>query len=437
MPMISAPSLMAAAAVAMVVLFSEPLQAQQSVAVDRVIAVVNNQVVTEVELRNRMRQIVAQLERQGIQLPPEDVLERQILERLILERAQIQLANETGLRVDEATLERAIARIAENNDLSEAELRAALDQDGIPWTRFRDEIRTEILLSRLREREVDSRVTVTDAEVDMFLANNPDAFSGREFLLAHILIRAPESPTQQDVDRINARAQEAVRRLQAGEDFGQVAAALSDAPDALEGGSIGWRTQDRLPGLFAEAVRTLQAGQVSPVMRSAAGLHIVKLVAARGGELAGAEQVEQTRARHILLRTSEVLSDGEAQSRLLALRERVVHGEDFAELARVHSVDLSGAKGGDLGWLYPGDTVPQFERAMDALAPGEVSEPVRSPFGWHLIQVMERRAEDVSDERRRNVARGALRQRKADEAYEEWLREMRDSTYVEFRLERE
>lgn len=410
--------------------------AQRSIEVDRVLAVVGSEVITAVELRDRVASTIRQLDRQGIQLPPMEVLERQLLERMVLERAQIQLAEETALRVDEATLERAIQRIAENNNLTDAQLRDALSRDGISWEQFRNEIRTEILLTRLREREVDSQVVVTDAEIDNFITNNPDAFSGQEMLVAHVLIRVPEATSQAEQARYVARAEEVIRRHAAGEDFSQLAAEFSDAPDAVDGGVIGWRGLDRLPALFADAVRNLQPGQVSPVMRSAAGYHVVKLAGMRGGELGGADELEQTRARHILIRTSEVLSDTEAEARLIGLRERMVRGnERFEDLAKVHSDDLSGARGGDLGWIYPGDTVPEFERAMDALEAGEISEPIRSPFGWHLIQVLERRVQDVSDERIRNATRNALRERKADEAFENWLRELLDSTYVEYRIE--
>lgn len=405
--------------------------------VDRIVAVVNDEVITALQLRERVDEAVRQLQRQGTPLPAQDVLQRQILERLIIERAQLQLANETSLRVDEATLERAISRIAENNRLAPDQLREALAKDGIGWDRFRNEIRTEILLTRLREREVDSRVVVTDAEVDNFLANNPDALSGEEFHLAHILLRAPEGATPEQITRLQARAAAVVDRLKAGEDFGQLAASYSDAPDALKGGDLGWRPVDRLPALFADALRKLQPGEVSPVMRSAAGLHIVKLLERRGGAAAGPEEMEQTHARHILIKTSAVVTDAEAQRRLQALRERVVNGTDFGELAKANSADLTAAKGGDLGWLSPGDTVPEFERAMNALKPGEVSEPIHSPFGWHLIQVLERRTQDVTEERKRNAARAALRERKAGEAYEDWLRQLRDRTYVEYRLDRE
>ena len=411
--------------------------APRAVEVDRIVAVVNSEVITALQLRARIEQAKRQLARQGVELPPDNVLERQLLERLIVERAQVQLAQETSLRVDDATLERAIERIAGNNKLSVEQLREALEKDGVAWNRFRDEIRTEILLTRLREREVDSRVVVTDAEIDNFIANNPDAFSGQEFSVAHILLRTPEGATPQQIEAVARRAEQVMTRLRSGEDFARVAAEVSDAPDGLSGGALGWRPLDRLPGLFADAVRRMQPGETSPILRSAAGLHIVRLVERRGGGDAAVQQLEQTRARHILIKTSEVLSDTDAETRLLAIRERVVNGADFGDLAKASSADLSAAKGGDLGWLNPGDTVPEFERAMNALQAGEVSPPVRSPFGWHLIQVMERRVQDVTDERKRSAARQALRERKAEQAYEDWVRQLRDSTYVDYRLERE
>lgn len=428
---------LAAATLSCLVLATPLHAAGRSLAVDRIVAVVNSEVITALQLRDRVQQATRQLERQGGQLPPADVLERQLLERLIVERAQLQLARETSLRVDDTMLDRAIARIAENNRLSIAQLRAALEKDGVSWSRFRDEIRTEIVLTRLREREVDNKVVVTDAEIDNFLTNNPDAFSGIEFQLAHILLRAPEGASPDQIARLRERAEKVMARLRSGEDFARVAAETSDAPDGISGGNIGWRERDRLPTLYADAARELQVGQLSPILRSASGLHIVKLVDKRGGAAAGPQRLEQTRARHILIKTSEVLSDTEAEARLLALRERVVNGADFGELAKANSADLSAAKGGDLGWVNPGDTVPEFERAMNALKPGEVSPAVRSPFGWHLIQVMERRQQDVTEERKRNAARAILRDRKAEAAYDDWLRQLRDSTYVDYRLERE
>lgn len=411
---------------------NQPVQVQSA---DRIVAVVNSEAITSLELRDRVDAAVRQLQRQGTPLPPRDVLEKQMLERLILERAQLQLAKESSLRVDDAMLERALGRIAENNKLTMAEFRAALEKDGVAWNTFRENIRNEILLTRLREREVESRVVVTDAEVDNFLANNPEALSTEEYNLAHILIRAPEGASPEQIARLRAKADDILAKLKNGEDFSRLAAAYSDAPDGTKGGVIGWRGVNRLPALYADVARSLKPGEVSPVLRSAAGLHIVKVLDKRGGGGDGVQQVQQTHARHILIKTSEVVTDAEAERRLMALRERLVNGADFAELAKVHSADLSAAKGGDLGWLNAGDTVPEFERAMNALAPGEISMPVQSPFGWHLIQVIERRTQDVTAERKRTAARAALKERRVDEAFDDWLRQLRDRTYVEYRLD--
>lgn len=409
----------------------EPLE------VDRIVAVVNSDVITRSELRQRVDQVTRQLTRQGTPLPPTDVLERQVLERQIIERLQSQYANETSLKVDDATLERAIGRIADSNRLSMTDFRKALAKDGITWEQFREEVRKEILVTRLREREVDSRIVISDAELNNFLANSDAALAKTEYNLAHILLSTPEGASPEQLARVKAKAEEVAARVARGEPFDKLAAGYSDAPDALSGGNLGWRSTERLPSLFSEAVGKLQPGEVAPVLRSAAGFHIVKLLDRRGGaQSAAPARVEQTHARHILIKTSEVLSDTEAKRRLTDLRERVVQGgASFADLARQYSADLSASKGGDLGWIYPGDTVPEFENAMNALKPGEISQPVQSPFGWHLIQVEDRRVQDVSDERKRAAARNALRERKSDEAYQDWLRQLRDRAYVEYRLE--
>ncbi len=407
-------------------------RAPRVIEADRIIAVVNDEVITLNELTARMATVERQLRQQGTQMPPRDVLEKHILERMILDRVQHQLARETGLRIDDAQLDQTIARIAESNRMGVAQLRASLERDGITWTKFREDIRGEIVVGRLREREVDSKIVVSEGEIDNFLATA--GMAGREeFNLAHILLRVPEQARPEQLARLQARAEEIISQLRRGADFAQMAASYSDAPDGLSGGAMGWRSIERLPTLFAEAVPKLKPGEVSEVLRSPAGYHIVKLLDRRGGALK-AQPVEQTRARHILIKTSELVSEAEARRRLVALKERLNHGADFAELARLHSNDLSAAKGGDLGWLSPGDTVPEFERAMNSLKPGEVGEPVQSPFGWHLIQVMERRM-DISQERVRQSARQTIRDRKADEAYQDWLRQIRDRAYVEYRVE--
>lgn len=406
--------------------------AARAIEADRIVAVVNDEAITLNELRLHMARVERQLRQQGTQMPPRDVLEKHILERMIVDRVQMQLARETGLRVEDSQLDQALARIAESNRMDLAQLRNSLAQDGIAWTKFREDIRAEMTIVRLREREVDSRIVVSDGEIDNFI-ESAGAMGNEEYNLAHILLRVPEQAKPEQLAGLQARAEDIVAQLRKGANFSQLAAANSDAPDGLSGGLMGWRSRERLPSLFAEEVVKLKPGEISSVLRSPAGFHILKLLDRRGGSIE-AQPVEQTHARHILIKTSELVSESEARRRLVDLKERVTHGTDFAELARLHSNDLSASRGGDLGWLNPGDTVPEFEQAMNRLKPGEVSEPVQSPFGWHLIQVLARRT-DVSTERVRQNARQILRERKADEAYQDWLRQMRDRAYVEYRLE--
>jgi peptidyl-prolyl cis-trans isomerase SurA len=408
--------------------------AQRAALVDRIVAVVNKEVITATELAERLAQAERQLRRQGIPLPERAAFERQILEHLILEKAQLQLAAETGLRVDELQLDRAVQRIVEANKTTLAEFRKTLEADGVSFERFRADVRKQILLTRLREREVDDRVQVSDGEIDIFLeANRAATQTAVEYNVAHILVRIPEQASPERIEQARARAEQARVEAAGGADFGRLAATLSDAGDALQGGALGWRTPGRLPELFAEALQGMKPGEVSPLLRSPAGFHLLKLLDRRGRGDAAA--VTQTRVRHILIKTSELVSEGEARRRIEGLRQRIVAGADFAELARLNSEDGSAARGGDLGWILPGDTVPEFERAMMALKPGELSEPVRTPFGYHLLQVTERRTADVGAERQRLQARQVLRERKADDAYQEWLRQLRDRTYVELKLE--
>ena len=407
----------------------------EAVQVDRIVAVVNNDVITLYELQARVAQSVAQLRSRNITLPPREDLERQVLERMIQEKVQLQYAEESQLRIDDRMLDSSMARIAESNKMDVTQLRSAIERDGMSWARFRDDIRREILLSRLRDREVESRVVVTEGEIDSFIANPERKSDGEEeYNLSHILLRAPEGATPEQLLRLRARAEAALEQLKKGEEFANVAASYSDAQDAMSGGSLGWRALDRLPTLFSDVVSKFKPGQISEILRSPAGYHIVKLIARRGGAQGNDSRISQTHARHILIKTSEVINDAEARRRLVALKERLDNGADFAELARTTSQDMSASKGGDLGWLYPGDTVPEFERVMDALAPGKVSDPVQSPFGWHLIQVVERRVQDASNERQRAAARAALRERKAEEVYQDWVRQVRDRAYVEIRL---
>jgi len=422
------------AACLLLLLAALPAAARDALLVDRVVAVVNKDVITLTELAQGTERAAAELRRQRIAAPERAVLERQVLQRLVLDKAQLQLAESTGMRVDELQLDRAVQRIAQNNGLALAEFRRALERDGVDFERFRAELRQQILLSRLREREVDDRVQVSETEIDAYLEEYKASLaSAVEYDVAHILVRVPEQARPEQVEQARARAARVREQARAGADFARLAASDSDAGDALQGGALGWRAPGRLPELFAEALRDMQPGAVSELLRSPAGFHLVKLLGRRGA--GDAAPVTQTRARHILVKSNEIVSEEDARRRLQALRERIVAGADFAEMARLNSEDGTAARGGALGWVYPGDTVPEFERAMNALAPGELSQPVRTPFGFHLIEVQERRAADVSAERQRQLARQALRERKADEAYQDWLRQLRDRTYVELRLE--
>ncbi len=405
----------------------EPLEA------DSIVAVVADEVITAYELRNRLASALKQLQKQGTPLPPQDVLERQMLERLIMDRVQLQYAKESGLKIDDLQLDQAIGRISANNKLTPQQFRQALEKDGITYAKFREEIRSEMTMARLREREVDSKLVISDGEIDNYIANQAATGSNEEYQLAHILLRAPESASPEQLQKLRLRGEQALKRARAGENFAELAAAFSDSPEALQGGDIGWRSLDRMPGLYADAARKLGVGEVSDLLRSSAGFHVVKLLGKRGGSAAAS--IQQTHARHILIRVNEVVSEAEARRKLENVRERIANGVDFAEQARLYSQDGSAAKGGDLGWLNPGDTVPEFERAMDALKDNELSPVVQSPFGMHLIQVTERRQRDVSAERQRGVARQAIRERKLDEAYQDWLRQLRDRTYVENRLQ--
>ena len=406
----------------------------ENIMLDRVVAVVNSEVVTRLDLDEQVKVALQQLNRQGTPLPARDVLERQLLERLITAKVLAQTARETGLRVDDAQLQRAIERIAQENKLAPEAFRKMLETDGIDFNRFREELRNEILIARLKEREVDSKILITDAEIDIYLKNQQSQ-GGKddEYSLSHILILVPEQASPEQIQAKRVIAGKALDQIKGGADFRQVSAGVSDAQNALDGGPLGWRSAARLPQIFVDSVKTMKVGDVSPVLRSANGFHIVKLMDKRGNETPVI--IPQTHAQHILIRLNEVVSEAEAKQRLTNLKERIENGTSFTELARLQSEDASASRGGDLGWLSPGDTVAEFERAMNALEPGQVSEPVQSPFGWHLIQVIERRSEDMSKERQRVLARQSIRTRKADEAYQEWVRQQRDRAYVELRLD--
>jgi peptidyl-prolyl cis-trans isomerase SurA len=336
--------------------------------------------------------------------------------------------------VDDVQLNQAITRIAQQNNFpSLAEFRAKLEADGVDFMKFREEIRGEIISTRLREREIESKLVISDGEVDNYLANKAKmGNAGEEFHLAHILVVVPEQASAEKIQAARERAEQALSQLKSGTDFAQVAAGSSDAKDALKGGDLGWLPGDRIPPLFANELQNLKPGQTTAVLRSPSGFHILKLVEKRSGN--APVVITQTHARHILIKTSEIVSESEAKSRLMEIKQRIEGGADFADQAKRYSQDGSAQQGGDLDWLSPGQTVPEFEEAMNKLKPGQMAA-VQSQFGWHLIQVLERRNTDVSEQQKRQQARVAIGTFKSDEQFQDWLRQLRDRAFVEYRLE--
>jgi peptidyl-prolyl cis-trans isomerase SurA len=418
-----------------------PLQAQSAASsaqamprlIDRVVAIVNREAITASELQRRERQFVQNLRRQGVEIPEPAVLRAQLLDRLIEEQAMLQLARESGIRVDDVTLDRSIARIAEQNGMSVTGLRNQLEREGVSFAAFRQDIREEIILSRLRERDVENRLQVSESEVDTFIASQGQSIQRiDELRVSQILIRLAEGASKEDADAAMARVRQVQEALRSGKPFAELAREVSDAPDREEGGSLGWRSRERLPALFLEAVSTLRPGQLSAPVRSPNGFHILILEDRRS--TLRAQEVTVHRARHILLRVDAQVSEEQATRRLIELRRRIELGAEFADIARDFSQDPGSAqRGGELDWAYPGDLVPEFERAMFQLQPGQISEPVRSVFGLHLIQLIERKREPLTEQRLRIAARMVLREQKLSEALADWTREVRANAYVEIK----
>ena len=408
---------------------------KQAAPIDQIAAVVNSDVITLYELNTRINTVERQLKKRGTSLPAPEELKKQILERMIMDMLQSQFAAETGVHVDDTQLDKTLRRIAQENKFTSlAEFRTKLEQDGVDFKKFREEIRGEIISARLREREVDSKLVISESEIDNYLSTQVKQLGkGEEYHLAHILVLVPELATADKIGERLQRAQEALKQLRGGTDFAQVAAGYSDAKNALLGGDLGWRPADRTPAIFQEALKKMQPGDVSEVLRSPNGFHIFKLVEQRINNIP--EVVSQTHARHILIKTSELVSENNAKNRLLEIRQRIEQGASFVEQAKLYSEDGSAPQGGDLGWISPGDTVSEFEEAMNALRVEQMSDVVQSGFGWHLIQVMERRSADVSAEQKRQQAHISIRAFKSDEAYQDWLRQLRDRAYVEYRLQ--
>jgi len=404
------------------------------VALDRVVAIVNDGIVLQSQLDTQSATITERLRTQNTQMPPADVIRQQVLERLILQEIQVQRAARLGVQVSDETLNEALRDVAKRNNIPFEQMPAALEQQGIDYAGYRDEMRREITLTLLRQRDVYPRIYVSPRELDQALErDSTQANTNTEYDVSHILLSLPETATTEEMGKVENLAREIRRRAASGEDFGQLALAYSKSQSALERGKLGWRRLNQLPQFIGDLVSAMKPGDVSEPVRTPTGFHIVRLDDTRGGDT-GPQMVEQIHARHILMRPNEVQDDATTRQRLSALRDRVLAGEDFGALASVTSEDPgSASRGGDLGWSSPGTFDPAFEEALSALKENEISEPFRTQFGWHIVQLLGRRTHDQSDEVRRQRVLTALRESKVDEETELWLRRLRDEAYVEIR----
>lgn len=404
--------------------------------VDRIVAVVEDGIILESELNRQAASVKARLAASNTPLPGDDIIRRQVLERLIIDKLQRQLADRSNIRIDDQTLHNSMVEIAQRNNLSLDEFRQALQAEGIRYEDFVEEMRNELIIRRLRDQFVTSQVKVSDREVEHYLETQDQPEGGRnvQYHVGHILIATPDGASSSQIQDARERAEGIIAELEEGGDFSQLAIRYSNGAQALAGGDLGWRTLGQIPSLLAEKVIHMQEGGIAGPIHSPSGFHIIKLLVRKGG---GKHITTETHVRHILLKTSELFNDEDAQNRLLNYKKRIGEGADFAALARAHSDDKgSGLKGGDLGWVTPGTLVPAFEAAMNALAIDQLSGPTQTQFGWHLIQALGRRERDDTSEHKKAQAREAIRQRKIEEETELWLRRLRSEAYVEVRLGR-
>jgi len=409
---------------------SQAAPTTQDTELDRIVAIVNNDVITSSELAERVDQIKQQLSLKHTQLPPDDVLNKQILNRLILEEIQLQMAKTAGIRVDDEQLNHVITNIASQNKMDLDKFRQTLESEGYSFARFREEIRKQVIIGQLRKNKVDNQVYVSEQEVDNQLKKLGDESNlDIEYHLAQILIPVPESAGPEQIDAAKQKAEDIYTQLNLGADFAKTAVSVSSDQHALQGGDLGWVKQAQLPTVFADIIPKMKPGEVTEPVRSASGFHILKLIDKRRQDQK--HIVEQTLARHILIKTSEILSSDEARQKLERIRNEIIAGRDFGAVARASSDDTgSAADGGNLGWVSPGTMVPEFEEEMNKLKPGEISQPFQTRFGWHIVQVMSRRKFDDTKAYLRLQARNQIQQRKIEEETENWLRRIRDEAYV-------
>lgn len=409
------------------------VQVQAVEYLDGIVAVVEDDIVLESELAIEVSKVVSRLRANQVQLPPELVLYKQVLERIIVDKLQSQIAKRAGVNISDQVVDKSLRNIARQNNLTLDEFKQELHKEGMDYNEFRENVRKEIVINQLRSQEIGSRIKVSEQEVKHYLETQMSAEDRQvQYLLGHILIAIPEGASATTIQAEKAEADAAVAQLRAGADFKKMAVSISDGSNALQGGSLGWRTLNRVPTLFVDYVKSMQKGDISEPIRSPGGFHILKLMDTTGVDK---HIITETHVRHILIKTNELVGDDEAKARLTAIAARIADGDDFAMLAKANSDDSGSAiKGGDLGWVVPGLLVPPFEKAMSKLAINAISAPVQTQFGWHLIQVLGRRSKDNSEEYKRNQARNEIRKRKIEEETELWLRRLRDEAYVDIRL---
>lgn len=415
--------------------YAGTLRAAESVLLDRVIAIVNDDIVMASELQHRLRQISGRLQQQGTRLPPQQVMNQRVLEQLILESVQLQLAQRAGIRISDTQLNETLVGIAKSNGMTLQQFQEQLATEGETYAAAREQIRREMIVTRIQQREVDRRVRVSEQEINNFLDSREGRErSGVEYYLGHILISMPENPNSEQEEAALERAEAVLEELRAGADFQQMAVARSDGRQALNGGVIGWRKENELPSIASDVLPNLAKGEASDLIRSTSGYHIITALDKRGGT---EQWVKQRQARHILIAPSEIRSDRQAKEIIDKLYDRVSNGDDFAELARSNSDDpVSAIDGGDLGWVSPGQMVPEFEEVMARTPVGETSEPFRSPYGWHILQVLESRDQDIGAMVQANQARQLIYRRKFEEELVLWLQELKSEAFIEIKDEK-